>query len=248
RWSWPRRPARARPRATLRRRRGRGGLPRRRASAAHGRAACARSAPEARSGGQPQPALLTTAPFDPPFAVVEAPAVDEVDERRAGPGAVVEALQVLEHQSVTLTPAGEQAERIVGRERVGEEQAQQRLVAHLDPCIAPGEPAVQRLGAGLGDAVDAPSAAASGSVVAGDPACLLEPLQLRVDLPVARCPEVPDRPVDHTLDVVAAAGAERDQAQHGPRDCVRLVHTATRYITKMYSSSARMQAWRRRDS
>jgi len=54
--------------------------------------------------------------------VVERPAVDEVDERRIGAEAVVEAPQVLEHLPAALPAGSQQAEAAVVGEGVREEE------------------------------------------------------------------------------------------------------------------------------
>src|SRR5262249_9000801 len=173
---------------------------------------------------------------DPPFAVLGPPPVDEVDERRVRDApAVVEPAEVLEHLPVALAPGLQEPERELRRQQVGEEEAQQRLVARLDPRLNAGEPAVQRLPPCVGDAEHAARAAAVRHVVALDPAGLFEPLQLRVDLPVARGPEVADRRVDDALDVVAAPRLRCDEPEDGPCHGVRR-HVSARYIYAMYLS------------
>ena len=99
----------------------------------------------------------------------------------------------------------EQPERVAARQRVGKEETEQRLVAQLDPRLRAGEPRPQLSAPGRGDRVDAARAAAARPVASLDPAGGFEPLQLRIDLTVARRPEVADRPVDRCFDVVAAA-------------------------------------------
>src|SRR5262249_55037385 len=110
-------PARDRTCATPRRRRARVAPPRPRTAAGRARQAIATSARGTTLGRRrpPEPALLPVAPFDSPFAVVERPAVHEVDERRVRSGAVVEAAQVSEHLPVSLTAGGKQPESFLRR-------------------------------------------------------------------------------------------------------------------------------------
>src|SRR5207244_1906481 len=118
-----------------------------------------------------------------------------------------------------------------------EEEPQQRLVACLDPGLAPVEPVAQRLPPRGREPVLAARTPAARRVLAGDPTRLLEPAQLGVDLPVARGPEVPDRFVDDPLDVVARTRAESQQPEHDPRHRIRL-HVSKRYIAVQQKYSA----------
>ena len=90
----------------------------------------------------------------------------------------------------------EQLQRLVPRQRVGEEEPQQRLVAQLDRHRVAVEPLDERLTAGRGQLVDPAAAAAARLVLALDQALALEPPQLRVDLAVAGGPEEARRAVD----------------------------------------------------
>src|SRR5260370_35835283 len=119
-------------------------------------------------------AFLPVAPFDSPLAVVEAPAVDKIDERRIRARAVVEAAQVGEHHPVSLASRSEEPECLVTRQFVGEEQPQERFVAHLDPRLVAVQPALELTTAGCRDPVDATGAPAPVCVLAGDPACFLD--------------------------------------------------------------------------
>src|SRR5258706_326349 len=95
-------PRRDRRFAKGRRRRARGRSPRPRTGAARAAEAAARSARAARSAGL-QAALLAFAPFDPPLAVIESPAINEVDERWIRlAAAVVERSEIREHARVAV--------------------------------------------------------------------------------------------------------------------------------------------------
>src|SRR6476659_3643298 len=177
RWT-PRSPPAAPSSAARRRTRARAGRPRARTSAAPARAGASRSVRGGRSCRPAEALQLAVAPRDSPLAVVERPAVDEVDERRIGAEAVVEAAQILEHLPVPLAAGSEQAGAAVTRQGVRQEEPQERLVAHLDPRVRAAEPGVDGRRAGRRDAIDAAGAAAAGLVVTGDPAGGLETAQL----------------------------------------------------------------------
>src|SRR6266516_2284303 len=126
------------------------------------------------------------APLDSPSVELDAPAQDEVDEVRV-PAArprldLAQDLQVL---LVAPFAALQQEERVVACEHVGEEEPQERLVAELDRHGRAEEPLDERVMPGLGELVDPPVATAARRVLALDQSVLLEPPQLRIDLPIA---------------------------------------------------------------
>src|SRR5262249_10969785 len=131
----------------------------------------------------------------------------------------------------------EQADCVIPREHVGEEEAQQRLVAQLDRDLLAVEPADQRLASRVGQPVDAPAPLTPGGLLAGDESVLLEPPQLRIDLGVAGRPEVARGAVDDGLDVVPRARSERQESQDHPGRA-RGLHTARGYIAPIYLSRA----------
>src|SRR6185312_4399622 len=118
---------------------------------------------------------------------------------------------------------------------VREEEAQEGLVAQLDPRVRAGEPAVERRRPRGGDPVDAAGSAAAGRVVAGDPARGLEPAQIGIDLAVAGGPEMADRAIDRPLEVVAAARLLGDQPEDRPGGLCGF-HISSRYITVIHTS------------
>src|SRR5204863_458303 len=83
--------------------------------------------------------------------------------------------------------------RLLARQRVREEEPQQRLVAVLDRRLGAEQPLLERLAPGGGQLEDPPPAPAVRRVLALDQALLLEPAQLRVYLPVTGRPEEPGR-------------------------------------------------------
>src|SRR5438094_10588386 len=99
---------------------------------------------------------MLLAPLRTPFVEFDAPAEDEVDEVRvlaAGPRLdLPQDLQVL---LVPLLAAFEQEQSLLARERIREEEPQERLVAVLDCDRRPEEPVPQCLPTRLRQAVDA---------------------------------------------------------------------------------------------
>ena len=101
---------------------------------------------------------------------------------------------------------------------VGEEQLQHPLVAQLVHLLLVGcEPAAQRARPGVGQLVDRPRAAARRLRAPAHEPLILEPLELGVDLPVARGPEVAGRLVDELLDVVAGRACRAPASRGSPR-------------------------------
>src|SRR5439155_25273542 len=192
----------------------------------------------------PQTLQMLLAPLRTPFVEFDSPTQDEVDEVRvlaARPRLdLPQDLQVL---LVPLLAAFQQEESLLARERIREEEPQERLVAELDRDRRPEEPVRERVAAGLREPVDTPVPAATRGVLALDQPFLLEPPQLRVDLPVARRPEETRRAVDDRLDVVARARPEREHPEHHRSDC-RLLHIYLDDISwrgKCQASEARLQ-------
>src|SRR5262249_39744680 len=158
------------------------------------------------------------APLGSPFAVVESPAQHEVDERRILARPRVD-LPQLREESVEPEPAAlEQLQRLLARQRVGEEQPQQVLVAKLDDRGVAEGPALAPVAPRVCEPVDAARTRAVRGVLARDEPFLLEPAQLGIDLAVARRPEEARRAVDGRLDLVARARAEREEAEDDRRD------------------------------
>ena len=101
---------------------------------------------------------------------------------------------------------------------VGEEQLEHSLVANLplDGAVA-GQPLLERVFPCRRQLVDRAGPSARRLIAASDQLLRLEPAQLRIDLSVARGPEVPRRAVDELLDVVPGLLAERDHPEdHAP--------------------------------
>src|SRR5438445_3142627 len=94
---------------------------------------------------------------------------------------------------------------------VREEQLQHALVAKLVRRLLVGsEPLLECRFAGLGQLVHRAGAPAGGLRSTADETLVLEALELRIDLAVARGPEVARRPIHERLDVVTRALTERD--------------------------------------
>ena len=109
-------------------------------------------------------------------------------------------------------------ERLLGRQQVAEEEPEQPLVPVLeDPPLSIGEPGVERLLAFRRQPVLGPLARPSRTRLGGDQPGPFQPLQLRIDLPVARAPEEAGRELDHVLDVVARLRAEAEEAEDDSR-------------------------------
>ena len=182
---------------------------------------------------------LLLAPLPPPLVEVDPPVQDQVDEIRVLPaGAAVDRLEDVEVLLVAALPRLEQRQRLVARQGVGEEETEQRFVAVLDRGRRAEQPLLECLPPGVRELVDAPAAGAIRVLLAADEPFGLEPPQLGIDLPVARCPEEPRRAVDDGLDVVAGAGAEREKTEDDRGDGC-LLHLSRRYIAPIYLSSAR---------
>ena len=101
-----------------------------------------------------QPLQLLLAPARSPFVERDSPAQHEVDEGRVFPRNGVDLAQHLQVLLVPAFAALEQLQRLVPRQRVGEEEPQQRLVAQLDRHRVAVEPLDERLTAGRGQLVD----------------------------------------------------------------------------------------------
>src|SRR5919197_1646978 len=139
---------------------------------------------------------------------------------------------------------------------VREEQLQHSLVAELVGRLVVGlEPALQRRRARFGQLVDGARAAARRLRSPAHEALILQALELGIDLPVARRPEVARRLVDERLDVVAGALAERDHPEDDATGRaqldgwllgVRYGHISERYIVPIYTArTAPLRARRR---
>src|SRR6202034_2158553 len=72
---------------------------------------------------------------------------------------------------------------------------------------------------------------------AGDELLLLQSAQLRIDLSVARGPEVPGRLVDELLDVVSGVTADRKHPEDHAAGGSQVGHVAARYIRPIDMSS-----------
>src|SRR5207237_4121001 len=85
-------------------------------------------------------------------------------------------------------------------------------------------------------------ARAVGRVLAYHEAVALEPAQLRIDLPVARCPEEAGGAVDDSLDVVPGARRFCQEPQHDRRNrCPLRRHVSLRYIATIEKSTGRFR-------
>ncbi len=114
-------------------------------------------------------------------------------------------------------PCLEQPERVVAWQHVGEEQPQQRLVPQLDRHLAAVQPVVERRPAVVRQTVEPAWPGTAAGILALDEPLTLEPLQLGIDLGVARGPEEPRRAIDDRLDLVAGARLVRQQPEDHPR-------------------------------
>src|SRR5919197_2871315 len=129
---------------------------------------------------------------------------------------------------------------------VREEQLQHSLVAELVGRLVVGlEPALQRRRARFGQLVDGARAAARRLRSPAHEALILQALELGIDLPVARRPEVARRLVYERLDVVAGALTERDHAEDDAAGRahfdgwwfgIRAGHVSGRYISPRHIS------------
>src|SRR5207253_7466019 len=125
---------------------------------------------------------LLLAPPCPPFVEVDPPVQDEVDEGRIL--AARQSLDLTQDLQVLLVPALatlEELQRLLVRQGVGEEEAQERLVPQLDRGRRAEQPVDERLVPGGSQLVDAAVARAVGRVLAFHEAVALEPAQLRID-------------------------------------------------------------------
>src|SRR5207253_6871655 len=99
------------------------------------------------------------------------------------------------------------------------------------------QPSLELGPSGRRQAEDPAGAAAVRRVLALDQPLELEPAQLRVDLTVARGPEEAGRAVDRRLDLVARAGADREEPEDHRSHRVPQ-NLARRYIYARRRSSA----------
>jgi hypothetical protein len=132
--------------------------------------------------------------------------------RRDGGRAVFR--QALVDLPMGLAELAPQLGALLSVQPVGEEELQHPFVPELAmQRLVGGQPLAQRalaVGAQLVGLAPAPVGVVTP---ASDQAQLLEPLQLGVDLSVARGPEEPGRDVDQLLDVVAGAPAELEHPE-----------------------------------
>src|SRR3954469_12610377 len=143
--------------------------------------------------------------------------------------------QLRDHLVVARLHREDQVGLLGGAHRVEEEELQESLVARLEQRrVARAQPVVQRGLPRPRQLVRARRAPVRRGVLAADQALLLEPLQLRIDLPVARGPEEAGGHVDQLLDLVAGLPAEAD---HSEDDSGGGVHVSPRYIAQIYLST-----------
>src|ERR671936_1199439 len=176
---------------------------------------------------RPKAFQVFLAPLRTPLVELDTPAQNEVDERRVLARPRVDLPQDLQVLLVALLAALEEQERFLARQRVGEEEPQQRLVAELNRHRRAEEPFPQRLAPGFGQLVGPPATRAAGRILAFDQAFLLQAAQLGIDLPIAGCPEEAGRAIDDGLDVVARPRAQREHSENYRR---HRVHISLRYI------------------
>src|SRR5579884_460589 len=161
-----------------------------------------------------QPLLGPPAPLDEPLGD---PDPDLEREVRAGPAGVrLDRPQLRELAFLALAHRADVLDPSLGQD-VGEEQLQHPLVAQL----------VQRLDLRLEPFLERPLAVCRQHVhhprpptrrlrPPDDQPLVLQPLELRVDLPIARRPKVPGRLIDQLLDVVPGLLPERDHSEDHP--------------------------------
>ena len=142
----------------------------------------------------------------------------------------------LERVEVLFAFGLEHADQLFARGLAGEEELEERLVAELVDLLARADPGAERLAAVLGDRVHGARPLSLRLVGPLDQTPLGQPLQLGIDLAVARRPEEPGRLVDHRLDVVARAGLARDEPENHA-SCRRKLHVSDRYIKPIGKSS-----------
>src|SRR5207302_2498449 len=130
-----------------------------------------RGAPERSAPLLPTPALqLVLAPLPPPVGEVDAPAQDEIDEGRIAARQGVDRPQHVEILLVSPLAGLEQSQSLLTRKRVGEEEAQEGLVAVLDRHARAEQPFFERLPAGVRELVDPAAAGPVRGVLARDEA------------------------------------------------------------------------------
>jgi hypothetical protein len=139
-----------------------------------------------------------------------------VANRRLELGARLEVLQVVVAVALDLL------ERFAGAGELPEREPEQRFVAGDLHLRRLGKPLVQQIEALLRDRVDLAVGLASLALGLPDGEAFgRKLLENRVDLPVALVPEVREQAADELLEVVARAGAEREQPEDGEFALVR---------------------------
>src|SRR5919204_4654806 len=187
------------------------------------------------------------APFDGPLGELDPHLEGQVRPGRSLAGVRLDRSQMCERALLAHPHGADDVDPPLGR-AVREEQLQHALVAELVRRLVVGlEPALQRRCSCFGQLVDGAGAAARRLRSPAHDALILEALELGIDLPVARRPEVARRLVDERLDVVAGALTERDHPEDDAAGRaqfdgwylgIRCAHMSARYISPRYMSSA----------
>src|SRR6266511_3860658 len=184
------------------------------------------SRPPAYASSSSEPLLVA-----PPPAQVPVEEVDPVRKRVGRRAARLDRPEERQRLLRLLDDLTDVREPLLFVDEIGEEHLQQSLVTRREPQRLPRrQPVAQRTPAGRGDAVLLPPT--RPALLALDQTRTLEPLQLRIDLAVARAPEERGRALDGPLDVVARTLPEGDHPEHDLCRWTQL-HISGRYISKM---------------
>src|SRR6266511_3943662 len=183
------------------------------------------SRPPAYASSSSEPLLVA-----PPPAQVPVEEVDPVRKRVGRRAARLDRPEERQRLLRLLDDLTDVREPLLFVDEIGEEHLQQSLVTRREPQRLPRrQPVAQRTPAGRGDAVLLPPT--RPALLALDQTRTLEPLQLRIDLAVARAPEERGRALDGPLDVVARTLPEGDHPEHDLCRWTQL-HISGRYISK----------------
>ena len=140
------------------------------------------------------------------------------DERGRGVGVAVgeHVLEVAQRAEVAGALARDQLGGLGEPDLAGEDELHEEVVAQPRRAAGGADPLLERGPAGVGQAVDAPVAAALAGHVVLDELVALEPLQARVDLAdVQRRDGAAEALLEPALDLVAVGGRGGEEASTG---------------------------------
>src|SRR5207342_1337023 len=184
-----------------------------------------------------EPCFLLPAPRDVELGICDPVPEHEVHERRIVHRARLDLAQERQELLVPGPAHPQLLDGLLPREGVREEQLQEALVTELGHRGRRFEPPQELGSAGRRQLVLLPLPRARRRARPLDEAGLLEPPELRVDLPVARRPEKARRLVDTGFDVISGADAKGQHSEDDVPGAAQRLHVASGYIATIYVSS-----------